>query len=98
MPDEKKEIKVSFPELLRGGVYANNMFVTHTKEEFIMDFLMVAPPTGALTARVIISPGHMKRIIAALQENMKKYERAFGKIAPAEEPKGVLGFQTPDKD
>ena len=92
MPDRPKEIKVNFPQQLHGGAYANNMFVTHTKEEFIMDFVMVAPPAGAVTARVVTSPGHMKRIIDALQNNVKKYEDKFGKIAPAEEPKGKMGF------
>jgi len=38
-----QEIKVNFPPNLQGGVYSNNMVVTHTKEEFILDFLMVAP-------------------------------------------------------
>ena len=65
-----QDIKVNFPPNLHGGVYSNNMVVTHTKEEFILDFLMVAPPAGAVTARVIVSPGHMKRILAALQDNI----------------------------
>lgn len=100
MAEQKKpqEITVIFPEQLRGGVYCNNMVVAHTKEEFIMDFMMVAPPVGAVTARVVISPGHMKRVIFALQDNLKKYEDRFGKITAAEEPpisKGKLGFSTP---
>lgn len=98
MAEQKKpkEIPINFPDNLKGGVYCNNMFVTHTKEEFIMDFLMVAPPSGAVTARVVISPGHMKRVISALQDNIKKYEGKFGKITEAEEPgKGKLGFPTP---
>jgi hypothetical protein len=66
------------------------MVVTHTKEEFILDFLMVVPPAGTVTARVIVSPGHMKRILAALQENISKYESAFGTIQIAEEPKGKI--------
>lgn len=78
---QQKEIKVEFPSNLRGGVYCNNM---------------VAPPAGAVTARVIMSPGHMKRTIAALQENLKKYEEKFGKIQEAAEPpKGKIGFHTP---
>ena len=28
----KKELKVTFPENLRGGAYANNMFISHTRE------------------------------------------------------------------
>jgi hypothetical protein len=87
-----KEIKINFPQELQGGVYANNMVVAHTKEEFILDFLMVAPPAGAVTARVIVSPGHMKRILEALRENLSKYENTFGTIQIAEEPKVKVGL------
>ena len=85
-----QDIKVNFPPELHGGVYSNNMVVSHTKEEFVLDFLMVAPPAGAVTARVIVSPGHMKRILAALQDNISKYEKAFGTIQIAEEPRGKI--------
>jgi len=89
----KKEVKVSFPENLRGGVYANNMMVAHTKEEFILDFMMITPPVGSVTARVVISPGHMKRMVSALTENLKKYESKFGKLAEAPEPPSpTMGF------
>ena len=89
---QQKKIQVEFPSQLKGGVYANNMMVMHTKEEFILDYLMVGPGTGAVTARVIMSPGHMKRMIAALQDNMSKYEHKHGSLTPAEEPKGHVGF------
>jgi hypothetical protein len=92
MSNGQKEIQVKFPDHLQGGAYANNMVVSHTKEEFVMDFLMVAPPAGSVTARVIVSPGHMKRILAALQENVSKYEDVFGEIAQAEAPKAAIGF------
>lgn len=92
MSNGSQEIKVNFPQQLQGGVYSNNLVVSHSKEEFIMDFMMLAPPAGSVTARVIISPGHMKRIIVALEDNIKKYEDKFGKIEKAEEPKGKVGF------
>jgi hypothetical protein len=79
-----QEIKVNSPPELHGGVYSNNMVVSHTKEEFVLDFIMVAPLAGAVTARVIVSPGHMKRILAALQDNIAKYEKNFGTIQVAE--------------
>ena len=88
MSEQKQEIKVNFPEKLHGGVYANNMIVTHTKEEFVLDFLAVFPPQGMLNARVIISPGHLKRLIKALQENLGKYETRFGAIQEASSPEG----------
>ncbi|MDD5037960.1 MAG: DUF3467 domain-containing protein [Dehalococcoidales bacterium] len=93
--EQPQKIQVAFPDHLKGGVYCNNMIITHTKEEFIMDFMMIAPPAGAVTARVIMSPGHMKRTVAALQNNLRKYEEQIGKIEEAPEPgKGKIGFHT----
>ncbi len=92
----KKEVKVSFPENLRGGVYSNNMVITHTREEFILDFMMITPPVGSVTARVVISPGHMKRMVSALKVNLEKYESKFGKLAEAAEPpRPTMGFHPP---
>ncbi len=92
MADKPHELKVNFPAQLQAGAYANNLLITHTREEFIMDFSFITPPVGTVSARVITSPGHMKRIIAALQENVKRYEAQFGTILQAEEPKGSIGF------
>jgi len=86
MSEERKEIRISFPESLQAGVYANNMSVAHTREEFIIDYLFVAPPGGTVTARVITSPGHLKRMIAALQENLAHYEKNFGPVEAASPP------------
>ena len=88
MSNMKQEIKVSFPQELQGGRYANNMNVTHSKEEFIMDYIMVVPPAGAVTARIIVSPAHMKRIIGTLAENVRKYEEKYGVIEEAPAPTG----------
>ena len=90
MAQEEKEIKVRFPEQIMGGSYANHMIVLHTKEEFIMDFILASPPAGSVTARVITSPGHMKRIINALKDNVKKYEDKFGEIKEAQPPQGFI--------
>lgn len=92
MSNKLNEIKVNFPAHLQQGVYANNMLVSHTREEFVMDFSLITPPVGTVTARVITSPGHVKRIISALQDNVRKYEAKFGAIIQAEEPEGQIGF------
>lgn len=68
------------------GEYANMMQVMHTQEEFVLDFLNVFPPTGTLNSRVIVSPGHMKRIVAALADNLAKYEKQFGSVKPSDAP------------
>jgi hypothetical protein len=95
MAEGKKEIKIEFQKEIIGGVYANSLYIQHTAEEFILDFLLVAPPAGVQTARVITSPGHMKRIISAMQENMKKYEQKYGQIKPSDEPgrESHIGFK-----
>lgn len=90
MSNKQQEVKVHFPNELKGGSYANNMVVSHTREEFIIDFLMIAPPEGAMTSRVIVSPGHMKRILEAITENLKKYEDQFGPIKTADAPKTFI--------
>ncbi|HOP36261.1 MAG TPA: DUF3467 domain-containing protein [Syntrophales bacterium] len=90
MTSGPKEIKVNFPPSLHGGVYANNTVITHTREEFILDFIMAAPPAGSVTARVVVSPGHVKRLLATLMENISRYEQKYGEIPKAEEPPGTL--------
>jgi len=91
-PQKPMEIQVTFPEHLKGGVYSNSMTVTHTREEFVLDFMMVAPPAGSVTARIILSPGHAKRVVAALAENVRRYEESHGTILTAEEPPKTIGF------
>lgn len=92
MSTKPREIKMNVPAHLQAGAYANNMLVTHTREEFMMDFSFLTPPVGTVVARITTSPGHMKRIIAALQENVRRYEARFGTIILAEEPRDQGGF------
>lgn len=91
----QKGVTIEIPQQLKGGVYSNNMIVSHTREEFVMDFLMTSPSGTVVTSRVIMSPGHIKRVVAALQDNIKKYENNIGQITQAPAPtKRKLGFQT----
>ncbi len=63
--DKGMNVKIADEELK--GRYANLVRITHTREEFILDFINMVPPQGAVTARVITSPGHLTRLIGALQ-------------------------------
>lgn len=82
----KVNIKIADEELK--GRYANLVRITHTREEFILDFINMVPPQGAVTARVITSPGHLKRLIRALAGNLELYEKSHGPIEEAPEPAG----------
>jgi hypothetical protein len=73
------------------------MMVSHRKEEFVLDFLFVHPQRSQsgegvanLRSRVITSPEHAKRIVRALEENLRRYEEKFGPIEEATDmPKAI---------
>ena len=48
--------------------------------------MTIESPMGAVTSRVIITPGHMKRIVAELHDDVVKYQGEFEKITPSTEP------------
>lgn len=83
---DKRDVSIKIPDSVLHGVYANQMMVTHTREEFVLDFINLFPPSGVVNARVIVSPGHMKRMIRALEDNLSKYEGRFGALEEAEPP------------
>ena len=83
---DKRELPVKLPDDVLPGVYSNQMLIRHTREEFLLDFMNLFPPQGVVTARVIVSPGHLKRIIHALQQNLTGYEKKHGPVAEAPEP------------
>ncbi len=88
--ENPQEIKVT--DNFAGGEYANMMEVRHGKEEFLISFYNIVSPSGRVSAKIITAPGHLKRMIAALQDNLAKYESKFGPVEPAESPKKELGF------
>lgn len=90
---EQKQIKIQASKDDLKGVYSNIMQVSHTQEEFVLDFLNITGSTGVLSSRIILSPGHFKRMVKTLENNLKKYEERFGEITPAEGPKREIGFQ-----
>lgn len=87
MEDKKMDIQVKVSDEVLKGTYANNVLISHTRGEFLLDFMTIFHPKGILGARVIVSPNHAKRLAKALQDNVTKYEKKFGKIEEAEEPK-----------
>jgi len=83
---KERKLSIKMPEAILPGVYANQMLVSHTREEFVIDFVNLFPPEGVVNARVIVSPGHLKRMIRALTDNLKRYESNHGQIIEAMDP------------
>ena len=90
MKEEEKAMQIQMQADEQGlqGKYSNLVKVTHTNEEFWLDFIMILPEprVGRLLARIIVSPAHAKRITRVLQENVRKYEETFGPIKETSEP------------
>jgi hypothetical protein len=89
-PQQEINIKIGDDELK--GRYSNLLRIAHTREEFILDFINLVPPQGVVTSRIVTSPGHLKRIIRALETNLRRYEETHGSIVEAPEPHGQAGI------
>lgn len=81
----------STPDRIEGrsgaSTYANLAIITHSSSEFILDFIRVMPgmPKAGVQSRIVLAPEHAKRLLRALEENIGKYERAFGLIRMPDE-------------
>ena len=83
---EQNTIQINTADETSKGRYSNTMLVAHGPEEFIIDWLLNSPNGAHLVSRIIVTPGHMKRICNALQENVRLYEQNFGEIKVSEPP------------
>jgi hypothetical protein len=83
-PAPSLNVKIDDEELK--GRYSNLLRIAHTREEFILDFINLVPPQGIVTARVVTSPGHLKRIVRALSGTLQRYEQVHGPVKEAPDP------------
>ena len=81
--NEQEQIQINTSDETSKGRYSNTMLVAHGPEEFIIDWVLNSPNGAHLVSRIVVTPGHMKRICAALQDNLRLYEETFGDIKVA---------------
>lgn len=81
--NQKNQMNIELNEDVAEGVYSNLAIIAHSPSEFIVDFIRVVPnvPKAKVKSRVILTPPHAKRLMKALQDNIKKYEAQFGPIS-----------------
>lgn len=92
--DMTQEQKIKIADNIPGAEYTNMMQVRHNQEEFMLMFANILPPSGRVVSKIITSPGHFKRMILAMNDNLKKYEEQFGEIKEAESPNNEIGFKS----
>lgn len=91
MTNHQQEIKIT--DNIPGAEYANAAQISHNKDEFQMFFFNIVGHSGRVVSKVITSPGHYKRMIAAMVENLKRYEEKFGEVKEAEVLDSEIGFK-----
>ncbi|CCX43892.1 MAG: DUF3467 domain-containing protein [Muribaculaceae bacterium] len=79
---KQNEIKIELTPEVANGHYSNLAVVSHSPNEFFIDFIAVAPnmPQAKVQSRIIMTPENVKNLAAALVDNVKKYEATFGPI------------------
>lgn len=84
--DEKKQnpqqLNIELSEEVGQGIYSNLAVITHSSSEFVVDFVRIMPgiPKANVKSRIILTPEHAKRLLMALQDNVKKFEAVNGPI------------------
>ncbi len=89
--DNSNQIKIT--DNIPGAEYANAMQINNGRDEFQLMFLNLFGPSGRVSAKIITSPGHFKKMITAMNDNLKKYEDKFGQIKEVESINNEIGFK-----
>lgn len=86
----QNQLNIELSEEVAEGVYSNLAIITHSNQEFVLDFIRIMPgtPKAKVKSRIIITPEHAKRLLTALEDNIEKYEAANGRIKTPSEPSG----------
>ena len=81
-PPQQNQINIELTEDVAEGVYSNLAMIAHSNSEFVIDFIRLMPgvPKAKVKSRIVITPEHAKRLLAALKDNIDKYEKKWGEI------------------
>jgi len=96
-PPSAPQLQIELNEDVAEGVYSNLVMISHSPEEFILDFIRVMPgvPKARVKSRIVVTPGHAKRLLAALADNVQRYEVQHGEI-PETLPQAPVRFTGPE--
>ena len=87
-PPSPVQIQVEIDAATANGAFINFAMVNHTDAEFTVDLMYLQPqaPKAVVRARCIMTPKHLKRLLAAMEENLSKYEARFGVVDLGDAP------------
>lgn len=84
---DQNQINIELSEEVAEGQYVNLAMIAHSSSEFVVDFIRMMPgvPKAKVKSRVVLTPEHAKRLLAALSDNVKKYEEHHGMIKQSDD-------------
>lgn len=87
-PPDETQINIELSEEVAEGEYANLAMIAHSSSEFVIDFIRLMPGVtkAKVKARIVLTPEHAKRLLAALGDNIAKFEAHYGPIKQVQEP------------
>ncbi|MFI8378858.1 DUF3467 domain-containing protein [Leeuwenhoekiella sp. NPDC079379] len=91
---QNAQLNIELDETIAQGQYSNLAIINHSVSEFVVDFINIMPgtPKSKVKSRIILTPQHAKRLAKALQENVKRFEKAHGEIKDYEKQPIPLNF------
>ncbi|PWH85886.1 DUF3467 domain-containing protein [Brumimicrobium oceani] len=94
---KENKINIELPEEVAEGVYSNLALINHSPSEFVFDFIQAMPgmPKAKVRSRVIMTPENAKRLLTALQDNIRKFEENTGTINTGNSDLPPINFGTP---
>ncbi|MFN3528756.1 MAG: DUF3467 domain-containing protein [Bacteroidia bacterium] len=94
---DPNQINIELGEEVADGVYSNLAIITHSNAEFVVDFVRMMPgiPKARVKSRIILTPHHAKRLLAALADNVAKFEQVHGEIDINDRPGIPMNFGGP---
>lgn len=93
---QNEGVDIEISTEMADGIYSNLAVISHSPNEFVIDFINIMPgvPKAKVRSRIILTPQNAKRLLKALETNIKAFEKNHGSIKVFES--GVpFSFGTP---
>lgn len=80
--NQDNQIQIELSDEIAQGTYSNLAIIAHSSSEFVIDFVRIVPgvPKAKVKSRIILTPEHAKRLLFALDENIRRFEAQSGAI------------------
>lgn len=77
-----QEMNIELDASIADGIYSNLAIISHSPNEFIIDFISIMPgvPKARVRSRIILTPQNAKRLMKALENNIRTFEQSHGTI------------------